>query len=40
MGEIRHIAFRAGAERKRETEQDEKARKGADARNHRQNIRH
>jgi hypothetical protein len=40
MGEIRYIAFRAGAERQRETEQDEKAREGADARDHQQNIRH
>jgi hypothetical protein len=40
MGEIRHIAFRASAERQRETEKNEKAREGAKARDRRQNIRH
>jgi hypothetical protein len=40
MGEIRHIAFRAGTERQPETEKYEKAREGADACDHRQTIRH
>jgi hypothetical protein len=40
VGEIRHIAFGAGAERQREAKKYEKARKGAAARDRRQNIRH
>jgi hypothetical protein len=40
MGEIRHIAFRAGAERERDAEKYEKAYKRAGARGHPQNVRH
>jgi hypothetical protein len=40
MGEIRHIAFRAGAKRQPEAEKNENVRETAQARDHRQNNCH